>query len=111
MHERIRFPDEGTKQAHSFPNGLAHTILFAEKYAECSYWALTSGDQVPWYVATETSGFHVGRAIPCDPSLPQTPHGNGMPVGLADGSVKVVRAGIDPSIWYRAHQAEGHVIH
>jgi hypothetical protein len=104
--DRVRYeakslPD-GTTQPSSFPKGTAYTILFAEKYAECSFWAVTSGPQVPWYGAHETSGFQV---LPerCDPTLPQTPHHSGMQVVMADGSARHVSPSIDPGMWYAAN--------
>ena len=82
--------------------GTANVLLFAEKYAACSYWALAEGEAVPWYVATPTSGFQA-RPDECDPTLPQTPHRDGIQVGLADGSVRLVRPSISPMAWYVAH--------
>jgi hypothetical protein len=89
-----------------FPDGLAHTVLFAEKYAACSYWALAEGESVPWYVPTRASGFQ-SKPGQCDPTLPQTPHREGMQVGLADGSVRLVRPGVSPATWYAAHAPSG----
>jgi hypothetical protein len=89
------------------PDGLAYTVLFAEKYAACSYWALAEGKAVPWYVAGQESGFQV-RPQTCDPALPQTPHWAGIQVGLADGSVRLVRPGVSPATWYAAHTPGGH---
>jgi hypothetical protein len=90
-----------------FPGGLAHTVLFAEKYAACSYWALAEGEAVPWYVPTPASGFQ-SRPGQCDLTLPQTPHREGIQVALADGSVRLVRPAVSPVTWYAAHTpAEG----
>jgi hypothetical protein len=92
--------------ADDFPDGLANTVLFAEKYAACSYWALAEGENVPWYVATPTSGFQ-RRPAECDPSLPQTAHRAGIQVSLADGSVRLVRPTINPATWYAAQTPAG----
>jgi prepilin-type processing-associated H-X9-DG protein len=91
---------------HDFSDGTAHTVLFAEKYAACSYWALADGECVPWYVPTPTSGFQ-DRPRECDPTLPQTPHRGGMNVGMADGSVRTVPTGISPATWYAAQTPDG----
>jgi hypothetical protein len=90
------------KRVRLGPDGLTHTVLFAEKYAACSYWALAEGEAVPWYIATPTSGFQA-RPDECDPTLPQTPHRAGIQVGLADGSVRLIRPPISPMAWYAAH--------
>jgi prepilin-type processing-associated H-X9-DG protein len=87
------------KFSRDFPNGMARTILFAEKYAACSYWALAEGREVPWYVANESSGFQI-RPLECDPSLPQSPHRGYIQVGMVDGSVRSVASSISHAEWY-----------
>jgi hypothetical protein len=89
-----------------FPDGLAHTVLFAEKYAACSYWALAEGECVPWYVPTPISGFQ-DRPGQCDPTLPQTLHRQGIQVALADASVRLVRSTVSSATWYAAHTPAG----
>jgi hypothetical protein len=86
-----------------FPDGLGHTVLFAEKYAACSYWALAEGEQAPRYVAGPTSGFQT-RPERCDPALPQTPHRAGIQVSLADGSVQMMTPSVSPEVWHAAHK-------
>ena len=88
-----------------FPGGLRYTVLFAEKYAACSYWALAEGEAVPWYVADPTSGFQT-RPERCDPALPQTAHRGGILVSMADGSVRLVAPSVSPATWYAAHAPE-----
>jgi prepilin-type processing-associated H-X9-DG protein len=85
--------------SRDFPNGLGGTILFAEKYAACSYWALAEGREVPWYVASVSSGFQI-RPLQCDPSLPQSPHRGYLQVSMADGSVRSVASSASPEAWY-----------
>jgi type II secretory pathway pseudopilin PulG len=47
----------------------------------------------------------------CDPTIPQTPHTAGMIVGLGDGSVRIVSAGISPgTFWSLVTPAGGEVI-
>jgi hypothetical protein len=84
---------------HDFPKGTSSTILFAEKYAACSYWALAEGREVPWYVASESSGFQV-RPLECDPSLPQSPHRGCIQVSMGDGSVRSVDSSTSAAVWY-----------
>jgi hypothetical protein len=88
-----------TRLAHDFPNGTSGTILFAEKYGACSYWALAEGREVPWYVADELSGFQI-RPLECDPSLPQSPHRGCIQVSMADGSARSVASSTSPAAWY-----------
>ncbi len=38
----------------------------------------------------------------CDARLPQTPHPGGMVTGMADGSVRTTRPGIDPAVFWGA---------
>jgi Protein of unknown function (DUF1559) len=99
FRERVRLPD-------SVPDGTANTVLFGEKYAACSYWALTEGREVPWYTADGSSGFQV-RPAACDPALPQSPHWGGIQVGMADGSVRFVGRSVSPATWYAAHTPAG----
>jgi hypothetical protein len=95
----------GVVEPSSFPRGTANTILFAEKYAACRYWALTSGPQVPWYLAEAADGFQI-RPGRCDPALPQTPHRVGIQVGMADGSVRAFASSVDREVWYAANTPE-----
>jgi hypothetical protein len=89
-----------------FPDGTEYTVLFAEKYAACSYWALAQGECVPWYVPTPASGFQQ-RPQECDPTMPQTAHRSGIMVGLANGSTRLVPNSVSPATWYAAHTAAG----
>ena len=88
------------------PDGTSCTILFAEKYAACSYWALAKGEQVPWYVADQESGFQYRPAV-CDPRRPQTAHHGGMPVGMGDGSIHFVSRSINAATWFAANTPAG----
>jgi hypothetical protein len=99
FRERVRLPA-------SVPDGMANTVLFGEKYAACSYWALTDGREVPWYTADPSSGFQV-RPRACDPALPQSPHPGGIQVTMADASVRFVGRSVSPATWYAAHTPAG----
>jgi hypothetical protein len=82
--------------------GTTNVLLFAEKYAACSYWALTEGEQTPWYLADANSGFQVRPSV-CDPALPQTPHRAGIQVGMADASVRTISRHTGPREWFGLH--------
>jgi hypothetical protein len=86
----------------SVPRGTAETILLAEKYGACSYWAMVWGREVPWYVADEASGFQ-NQPQTCDPKLPQTPHREGIQAGMLDGSVRMFARDTHPRIWFAAN--------
>jgi prepilin-type N-terminal cleavage/methylation domain-containing protein len=98
----------------SFPDGTANTILFAEKYGRCDRfgtgWARADTDQ--WqpafgaFLTGPKSKFQL-RPAPfdgpaCDPRRAATGHTGGMQVALADGSVRVVSAGISGETWWAA---------
>jgi hypothetical protein len=103
---QLLFKDRFQLNSKDIPDGTANTVLFAEKHAACSYWALTDGREVPWYTPDESSGFQV-RPAQCDPALPQTPHRDGIQVGMADASVRLVRPSVSPATWYAAHTPGG----
>lgn len=43
----------------------------------------------------------------CDPTQPQTPHASGMLILLFDGSVRTVRPGVDPAVFWSAVTRDG----
>ena len=114
--------------AHSFPDGTSNTVIVASKRGKCgpdlpatkkggSYWMSA---QVRGYVTSTnidaTLSAMFGYALPdaegngptfqvrpgeqaCDPEQPQGLIAGGITVGMADGSVRMVRAGINPKLW------------
>jgi hypothetical protein len=95
-----------TKIPLDFPGGTSRALLFAEKYGACSYWALTEGREVPWYVANEVSGFQI-RPQECDPTLPQSPHRGCINVATADGATRTVYGSVSPHVWYEMNTTAG----
>jgi prepilin-type processing-associated H-X9-DG protein len=104
----------------SFPDGLATTMLFAEKMAECR-WTIGAGESQAggnlWGPAVETaqwapafameSPWHNGttfqsRPLPsdCNVAYPSTCHSEGMNVTMADGSVRVLSPDISSQTFY-----------
>jgi Tfp pilus assembly protein PilE len=98
--------DQRPKLPASFPDGTSNTIMFAEKFAKCSYWAMTKGKQAPWYVATESSGFQVTPANP-NCNLPQSAHYGVINVAMGDGSVRSVSRSLSAKTWYAANTPAG----
>ncbi len=111
--------------AYTFRRGTASTIIFVEVYGTCgssgdssylwgSLWADANSiwrpgfNLGPWKGGT--SGyppaplFQVGPnyMTGCDPTRPQSPHPQGINVGLGDGSVRFVAQGISSGTWAQA---------
>jgi prepilin-type N-terminal cleavage/methylation domain-containing protein/prepilin-type processing-associated H-X9-DG protein len=108
----------------SFSDGMSNTILFAEKYTECtnyarsaggSFWAydITDGVVEPFHAGFAVSWYHydVGpRLTPpfqtrpdpkdCDPTLPATAHRGGMNTCFADGSVHTIHSSVSKETWW-----------
>ena len=117
-------PQGAARLAATFPDGTSNTILFAEKYARCTNFAWPEGGTFWAYWGTGGSAqpLHPGFAISwsrgsigpnslfqlnprpsgCDPTLASTGHAGGMEVGLADGSVRFLSAGISGETWWAA---------
>jgi hypothetical protein len=109
----------------SFPDGTSSTILFAERYCECSNsadgaggsgWARQNPNPSTYGAYFNYLGSH-GSGGPtfnppfqlqpranggCSYKSPSTPHPGGIQVGLADGSVRTVARGISPATWWAA---------
>jgi prepilin-type N-terminal cleavage/methylation domain-containing protein len=112
----------------TFSDGMSNTILFAEKFRRCgnngSLWAHGPWN-VPWmnlfaygnqqgtagYTSNSAPAGSVGPAskfqvqptpwqTACDPSRAQGLHTGGITVGLGDGSVRMLSAGVSPATWW-----------
>jgi prepilin-type N-terminal cleavage/methylation domain-containing protein len=135
----VTYPANASLTEKFIPDGLSNTVLVAEHYAfGCSNaqfsWALGGptirsnlipaymrrssfadvnvDDVVPSPVQTPTVAFQVRPTIAeCDPRVPQTPYSGGLLVTLADGSVRLVGAGITPgTFWAAVTPAGGEVL-
>jgi prepilin-type N-terminal cleavage/methylation domain-containing protein len=112
------------------PDGTSNTILFTEKYAQCGQWQQAyDGSSLwacPWYqrrpgiaingAAANSTGaaskFEVApNPATCDFNRAQATRTAGILVALADGSVRLVAASVDPNIWWYALQpADGNTL-
>jgi prepilin-type N-terminal cleavage/methylation domain-containing protein/prepilin-type processing-associated H-X9-DG protein len=118
-------PDARARIPASIPDGTSNTMLHCEKYANCTNPANPNGGSAWLYdrtdaaapalwsavwVADNQSMFQV-RPTPfegnCDPTLASTPHPGGMMIGLCDGSVRVVSAGVNPFTWWYLNTPAG----
>ena len=116
------------RRLREITDGQTNTILFAEKYARCkkpvwgwdeggNFWAydetnflaqpLHPGFAVDWtpFSIGELSKFQIQPnpyATNCDPTLASTPHSSGLPICLADGSVRCLAPGMSGKTWWAA---------
>lgn len=108
----------------SVTDGLSNTLAYAEHYSwMCggvwfawteSNFLFPGGIYPPTFADREVGAqvpLHPGDIPPvtfqvrpalaeCNPTLPQTPHTGGMLVGLLDGSVRTLRAGVSPATYW-----------
>ncbi len=112
----------------SLTDGTSNTIFFAEKIAVCQrptfggasaggpYYNIWAYGRTAWpewnpvfgfQIAGTASKFQVqpttnGSAGTCDPRLASAPRSAGILVGLGDGSVRMLSAGMSPATWWAA---------
>lgn len=117
---------EGSTKMNDIKDGSSHTLMFAEKFANCgatgpwgssgaqpyggNFWA--KWDDTDYYQATfacyttgassrfqdvPTPWTHDG---PCNPTLAQTPHAGSMNVAYADGSCNTLSSSLSGKIWW-----------
>jgi prepilin-type N-terminal cleavage/methylation domain-containing protein len=105
--------------AASFPDGTSNTMLFSEKYGRDgggygNLWGHGSWDYnwmpayMTWIDGSTSTGFQV---LPTDAQAnhfkAQSSHTGGIPVGMADGSVRFVSQGVSTTTWYYAATPAG----
>jgi prepilin-type N-terminal cleavage/methylation domain-containing protein len=109
-------------------DGLSNTVFFAEKVAVCQrpsftgasaggpYYNIWAYGRTAWpewnpvfaYQLTgpaskfQVNPTTVGASATCDPRLASAPRSAGILVGLGDGSVRFVAAGVSPDTWWQA---------
>lgn len=111
---------EGRMTLQGISDGTSNTIIFAEKFARCGATTCCAGggnlwlrwdcldDWSPYFAAWSTgaaSKFQVQTqwdTSACDPYRAQSAHAGVMNACLADGSVRALAAGMDPTTWWWA---------
>ena len=118
----VTFPEGKPVLEHSFPDGTSKTILFTEKYSNCtnatypiggSCWAysVTGPDQVPLHPGFAIS-WNFGSIGPkskfqyrpnpknCDPTRASTAHVGGILICMADGGVHLLAPSVSGDTWW-----------
>jgi prepilin-type N-terminal cleavage/methylation domain-containing protein len=105
--------------ASSFPDGTSNTALFTEKYGRegpqyGNLWAHGNWDYnwMPAYETWISSGpSAMFQVLPTDAQVdrfrPSSSHTGGIPVGMADGSVRFVTQGVSPTTWWYVQTPAG----
>ena len=101
----LALPNPGGRLESTFADGTSNTVLLVERYRSCQDLAAAWGYKYfRTNFKTEVHGpvFDLGAPfqvaptlVECAPGSPQTPHAGGMPVALADGSVRVLAPGVN----------------
>lgn len=101
----LALPAGGAKLEGSFSDGTSNTLLVAERYRTCqglatawgyNYFRTNAKNEVYGPVFDVGSPFQVAPAdAACVAGSPQSTHTGGMPVGLADGSVRMLSVGVN----------------
>ena len=120
----------------SVPDGTSKTVMLSERYGTCSstgrqedarssLWCDANNSWRPVFCINEDSqtpespGYRACKLFQvapnwvsgCDSTRAQTPHPAGLPVALADGSVRTVADGIGETVWANVcHPADGQAI-
>jgi prepilin-type N-terminal cleavage/methylation domain-containing protein len=111
---------------NTFMDGTSNTVAFAEHYSVCqrrnylylvhrttsllarraSFADYQCGDELPVDAVVPQLTFQViptqDLARICYPRIAQTPHVSGMQVAMADGSCRILRAGMSPATFWAA---------
>jgi prepilin-type N-terminal cleavage/methylation domain-containing protein len=105
-------PGGSARLPFTFSDGTSNTIVFGERFTVCMGMAVgwqmgMCGNPPTWpYYYTPTS-YYLALPLPqlapnvnfCDPSTLQSPYVGGLMVGMGDGSVRMVSAGVSSYSW------------
>jgi type II secretory pathway pseudopilin PulG len=92
----------------TFPDGTSNTIMYTERYQMCHETPCAWGYPGVYYWSPMFAHYSIGKfqmqpaQKVCNPALAQTPHTAGIPVCLADGSVRLVTNAVSPQTWWYA---------
>jgi hypothetical protein len=106
LQGRTRFPA-------SFTDGTSNTIMFAERYQVCRDQPCAWGYPGTYYWAPMFAFYSQGKfqihptAAECDPARAQGVHAAGLPVGMGDGSVRILTQKVSPQTWWYACTPSG----
>lgn len=114
--------------ANSFPDGTSNTVMLATKRGKCGPDLPATSKGGSWWISTQVRGHDTstnidatlaamfGYALPnkagmgytfqvrpdeqaCDPEQAQGLIAGGITIGMGDGSVRMLRASLDPKLW------------
>jgi prepilin-type N-terminal cleavage/methylation domain-containing protein len=104
-------PGGSTEIPAGFPDGAANTIAFGPMYTQCNGrlvgWSRGMCGPPPAWPYPSTSAGYLSLPLPqlapssatCDPMRLQSPYAGGTLVGMGDGSVRLLSAGISAYSW------------
>jgi len=107
------FKQGGIRFPASFRDGTSNTIMFSERYQVCHGQPTAWGYSAVYTWAPMFMYYNQGKfqSLPnqqhCNPTLTQSPHRDGICVGMADGSVRFVSDHVSPETWYHACTPDG----
>jgi prepilin-type N-terminal cleavage/methylation domain-containing protein len=107
------FGKAGASIPRTFVDGTSNTLMFAERYQMCNGTPCAWGYPGVYYWSPTFAYYTHGKfqtqpaQSKCNPALAQSVHQAGIPVGLGDGSVRLLSSQISPQTWWYACTPNG----
>jgi type II secretory pathway pseudopilin PulG len=107
------FGKGGARIPATFQDGTSNTIVFTERYQMCNDTPCAWGYPGVYYWSPMFAYYSHGKFQPeptqkkCNPALAQSVHATGIPVGMADASVRHVSNNLSPQTWWYACTPNG----